>query len=766
MLEAIFTSGIDEVTVVGLTQWDRGQAVRITCPDLPSAFQVHFANRKSKKALVIQAEGSNNAATVTIPDEILREPFEVFAYLYFDESLTGETVKTIRMPIEKRRKPDDYIIVLPEEQATDAEKIVIKLMDEYLEKELGAASSASESAAKAEAAAVVAENASAEAEASAESAATNANASATNAVNASNYAGAANSAKDAAQAAQSAAEAAQADVKANATAASASAANAAKSESNAATSETNAANSAKSAAASEANAKASETAAKTSETNASDSASSAATSETNAANSKTAAQNAQQAAEQAKADAQTAASNAEQSASDAASDAAAASTSAGNASQSEQASAASATAAKQSETNAKSSEEAAASSKNSAATSASNAQSSATAAAGSASSAQGYAASSEQAKTDAQAARDAAQTAQTGAETAQAAAEKARNDAQAIVGGDFASTSYVDNKAATAESNANQYTDQKVAAVDVNSPVNTHNTNTSAHNDIRLLIEGLTTRLNALADSDDTTLDQMSEVVAYIKANKALIDSVTTNKVNVADIINNLTTNVSNKPLSAAQGVALKSLVDAASSAASAAQNTANGKANASHGNHVPTTETANNARYLRNDNTWQTVTPANIGAAPTSHASTGTGYGIGTGSNYGHVKLSDSTSSTSAASAGIAASPAAVKAAYDLANTAKTNAANAIATMTVITLSASGWNSSSMTQTATVSGILADETKQYIDVAAHRDSEEAIAEAGIKATSQGANSITFTAEEIPTVDIKIVVKWESVNYV
>lgn len=53
-------------------------------------------------------------------------------------------------------------------------------------------------------------------------------------------------------------------------------------------------------------------------------------------------------------------------------------------------------------------------------------------------------------------------------------------------------------------------------------------------------------------------------------------------------------------------------------------------------------------------------------GKAPKAHASSATTYGIGTGSNYGHVKLSDSTSSTSAASAGIAASPKAVKDAYD----------------------------------------------------------------------------------------------------
>ena len=55
----------------------------------------------------------------------------------------------------------------------------------------------------------------------------------------------------------------------------------------------------------------------------------------------------------------------------------------------------------------------------------------------------------------------------------------------------------------------------------------------------------------------------MSEIVAYIKNNKSLIDGITTSKVNVDDIINNLTTNVSNKPLSAAQGVALKGLIDA-----------------------------------------------------------------------------------------------------------------------------------------------------------------------------------------------------------
>lgn len=78
---------------------------------------------------------------------------------------------------------------------------------------------------------------------------------------------------------------------------------------------------------------------------------------------------------------------------------------------------------------------------------------------------------------------------------------------------------------------------------------------------MRYLISGLTARLNSLADSDDTTLDQLSEIVAYIKNNKSLIDGITTSKVNVADIIDDLTTNSGDKVLSAKQGQILNEMI-------------------------------------------------------------------------------------------------------------------------------------------------------------------------------------------------------------
>lgn len=146
------------------------------------------------------------------------------------------------------------------------------------------------------------------------------------------------------------------------------------------------------------------------------------------------------------------------------------------------------------------------------------------------------------------------------------AAEKSAEKAASIAGDKYATKTEAQGYADAAESNAKSYTDQQISAIptpDVSGQIGEHNTNTKSHNDIRELIVGLTNRLNTLADSDDTTLDQFSEVVAYIKNNKSLIDGITTSKVNVADIINNLTTNVSNKPLSAAQGVVLKALIDA-----------------------------------------------------------------------------------------------------------------------------------------------------------------------------------------------------------
>ena len=120
---------------------------------------------------------------------------------------------------------------------------------------------------------------------------------------------------------------------------------------------------------------------------------------------------------------------------------------------------------------------------------------------------------------------------------------------------------------ANALSSAKTYTDNAVSGLAsssaVDTKISTHNTSTSAHNDIRTTITDLTTKLNNFLDVNDTTADQLSEVIALINNNKGTLESLTTSKINVSDIINNLTTNSTSKVLSAAQGVAIKGLIDA-----------------------------------------------------------------------------------------------------------------------------------------------------------------------------------------------------------
>ena len=81
----------------------------------------------------------------------------------------------------------------------------------------------------------------------------------------------------------------------------------------------------------------------------------------------------------------------------------------------------------------------------------------------------------------------------------------------------------------------------------------------------------------------------------------------------------------------------------------------------------------------------------------------------------------------------------------------------------TLVTLTVAGWNSTAKTQTVTVSGILADESKQLIIPMPATASMAAYNEAGIQCTGQAANSLTFTAETVPTAAISVYVTYQTV---
>ena len=169
----------------------------------------------------------------------------------------------------------------------------------------------------------------------------------------------------------------------------------------------------------------------------------------------------------------------------------------------------------------------------------------------------------------AESAADDAQTqAQTAGNYAQAAEESAKRAEEAAAGnagggstGDIndAITDHNTNLAAHApmQNNLNALRNKAISEA-----IGSHSTDLATHADIRTSLESLRNKVSILLNSDDVTLDQTKEIVAYIKSNRSLIDAITTSKVSVADIVDNLVTNVAGRPLSAAMGVELKRLYD------------------------------------------------------------------------------------------------------------------------------------------------------------------------------------------------------------
>lgn len=82
------------------------------------------------------------------------------------------------------------------------------------------------------------------------------------------------------------------------------------------------------------------------------------------------------------------------------------------------------------------------------------------------------------------------------------------------------------------------------------------------------------------------------------------------------------------------------------------------------------------------------------------------------------------------------------------------------------VTLSASGWNSSTKQQTVTCSGVLSDTTKQLlIPTPVNTAAGNPYDEASIQMVAQGANSVTFYADTVPTESIDVYVTIYPINY-
>lgn len=119
MILAEFTSGVDNIQVEKLYQWDTYQQLNISGIDFGSvAPEIHFCNKKSEVALAVSGTlNGNGSVTVSIPNSLLTEPYDIAAYLYLKTATSGNTIKCIVIPITARPKPSDYVLTTDDDIA-------------------------------------------------------------------------------------------------------------------------------------------------------------------------------------------------------------------------------------------------------------------------------------------------------------------------------------------------------------------------------------------------------------------------------------------------------------------------------------------------------------------------------------------------------------------------------------------------------------------------------------------------------------------------
>lgn len=130
MINAVFLNNVNEITIDGLTQWDKGRKLKITLSSLPANFEVHFANKNADIAYVVKGTASGGVATVLIPNIVLMKPADVVAWVYDSQSDDlGKTIATINLPLVKRTKPADYYYTESELEAVDYVRLEQRVTD-------------------------------------------------------------------------------------------------------------------------------------------------------------------------------------------------------------------------------------------------------------------------------------------------------------------------------------------------------------------------------------------------------------------------------------------------------------------------------------------------------------------------------------------------------------------------------------------------------------------------------------------------------------
>lgn len=120
VIVADFTESADIVTEPRY-QYDYGQALKIEGVELPANYDVHFANERSEKAVVVIGHNED----IAIPDEMFYAGLDIQAYIVMHLGADdGRTIYRATIPIKRRAMPTDEPAT-PQEHSAISEAVAL-----------------------------------------------------------------------------------------------------------------------------------------------------------------------------------------------------------------------------------------------------------------------------------------------------------------------------------------------------------------------------------------------------------------------------------------------------------------------------------------------------------------------------------------------------------------------------------------------------------------------------------------------------------------
>ena len=92
-------------------QWDQNHILQITGDNVKDISAIHFCNKMSTEAVVVNATLEGDTITASIPNDLLQDPYNIIAYVHSYSSNNAKTIEVVTIPLIKRPRPSDYQFV-------------------------------------------------------------------------------------------------------------------------------------------------------------------------------------------------------------------------------------------------------------------------------------------------------------------------------------------------------------------------------------------------------------------------------------------------------------------------------------------------------------------------------------------------------------------------------------------------------------------------------------------------------------------------------